>query len=481
MDVITATFLILAIIPAASYGWGMRGTTIGGEKGAMLPGAIIGGLLALFSDILIVQEHFYVFSALGAVAMYFGGCMTYGETLSFSMSARPAIDMKKGLSALLIKGALWFGVFGAIFATGVNAISGVYNTIDLIIIFIATPLLSLLLYKLLNHPLDVEDNKFPLIYFSKTRQESWGAMLGIFVSLFLFSIIRGNIFSVIFPLCCAIFGGIGWVLGQLLQIYSRNYADDAEGFGKLFSSSKGAEAWKAMECVLGAFGGLGSAIGFIITYESFRETVFNLEMTSGLVPKSKVFSVILLVLWLILLSGDMAHYFIKKPSDDSKYAKVYSVYKKSLEPTEFVLYAALPFIMICLGSDTTARIMSFFILFWVIVQEVAFEDKMTLRKSLILKIPLSIIGVVILLLCIIPNNIIDHTLTFVLYTVLYELLTMIVIIPKFLDKTKKKKDELSLNNATKKMIFKSIVKGNGTIVVHSYFLICIVTTLLLIK
>ena len=72
MDAITATLLILTIIPAASYGWGMRGTTIGGEKGAMLPGAIIGGLLALFSDVLIVKEHFYIFSALGAVAMYFG-------------------------------------------------------------------------------------------------------------------------------------------------------------------------------------------------------------------------------------------------------------------------------------------------------------------------------------------------------------------------------------------------------------------------
>ena len=32
MDIITATLLILAIIPAVSYAWGMRGTTIGGEN-----------------------------------------------------------------------------------------------------------------------------------------------------------------------------------------------------------------------------------------------------------------------------------------------------------------------------------------------------------------------------------------------------------------------------------------------------------------
>ena len=49
MDIITATLLILAIIPAVSYAWGMRGTTIGGEKGAMLPGAMIGLLIAFFT------------------------------------------------------------------------------------------------------------------------------------------------------------------------------------------------------------------------------------------------------------------------------------------------------------------------------------------------------------------------------------------------------------------------------------------------
>lgn len=481
MDVINATFLILAIIPASSYGWGMRGTTIGGEKGAMLPGALIGGLLALFSDILIVQEHFYIFSALGAVAMYFGGCMTYGETLSLSMSARPAMNMKKGLVALLIKGALWFGVFGCIFATGVNAISGEYNVIELIIIFVSTPLLSLLFHKLLNYPHNVKENKYPLIYFSKTRRESWGAMLGIFISLFIFSLIRGNLFSVIFPLCCAIFGGIGWVSGQLLQIYSRNYADEAEGFGRIFSPSKGIEAWKAMECVFGAFGGLGASIGLIVTYDSFRDTVYNLELTSGLVPRNKPLSTALLVIWLLAFFGDMVHYFIKRPSKDLKYNKIYSIYKKTLEPTEFILYAALPFIMICLGSDTTSKIMSFFVVFWVIVQEVAYEGDMALRKSLFLKIPLSIVGTVMLVLCIIPNGIITHRETFVMYTVLYELLTMIVIIPEFITDAKNRINNISQNSITKKEQIKAVVKGNGTLVVHGYFIICIISTLIYIK
>ena len=98
MDIITATLLILAIIPAVSYAWGMRGTTIGGEKGAMLPGAMIGLLIAFFSKILIAQEHFYIFAGLGAVSMYLGGSMTYGETLGLSMNQKPAENMKKGLN-----------------------------------------------------------------------------------------------------------------------------------------------------------------------------------------------------------------------------------------------------------------------------------------------------------------------------------------------------------------------------------------------
>ena len=38
-------------------------------------------------------------------------------------------------------------------------------------------------YFLLNKPLDPKNGKFPFIYFSKTRQESWGGLLGILLVL----------------------------------------------------------------------------------------------------------------------------------------------------------------------------------------------------------------------------------------------------------------------------------------------------------
>jgi hypothetical protein len=177
----------------------------------------------------------------------------------------------------------------------------------------------------------------------------------------------------------------------------------------------------------------------------------------------------------------MAHYFVRKPTGESKLSKVYFIYKKSLEPTEFILYAALPFIMICLGSEQTARIVSFFLLFWVIAQEVAFEGKMSLKKSLLLKIPLSILGIIILIVTLTNSTFFNYKLTFVLYTVIYELLTFIVILPDFIADVRNRLASVKPGDKSSKTVIKVIAKGNGTLIVHVYFIICIVTTLLLIN
>ena len=100
MDFSTAfLFLALAMI-GVSYGWGMRGTIIGGEKGAMLPGAIMGMVIALFSTSEVLRENFFVLSAVGAMGMYLGGCMTYGETLGLSMNTNPPENYKRVYSHL---------------------------------------------------------------------------------------------------------------------------------------------------------------------------------------------------------------------------------------------------------------------------------------------------------------------------------------------------------------------------------------------
>lgn len=503
MDILSALLLIAVIIPAASYGWGMRGTTIGGEKGAMLPGALIGGIIALTSGVLIVQEYFYVFAALGAIGMYFGGCMTYGETLGISMNAKPAENMKKGLTALLLKGFLWFGSFGAIFTTGINAISGVYSVLDLIIIFVMTPALSLICYHYFNHPLDIDQHIFPKIYFSKTRKEYWGALVGLMGALLIFNIIKLNGYVIIFSLICGIFGGTGWVVSQLLQIFIKHYSVKSKySFIRKISAQNKIDTWKAMECALGAFGALGAAVAHIVTYNSFKNTVFFLEKSGGVIPRNNILSLVFFILWLILLVVDMAHYFVKRPITKADLLKqlrqrkitkeeygirvvnavetvpkFYDYYEKSTEPVEFVLYAAVPFVLICLGCVNVASVMALFIIFWVLAQEIAFEKKFSAKVSIALQIIFYIIGLAIFIYQIVVGFDINKNIVLLLYTVVYEVLTLGYLLPDVISKTKNKGNIMADSGNNLIGYFKCLISNKGLIVTHLYFALCIIYVL----
>ncbi len=468
MNGINILFLFLSIIPAASFGWGMRGTTIGGEKGAMLPGALIGTLLAYFSGILIVQEYFYVFSALGAIGMYFGGCMTYGETLSFSISAYPAVDMKKGVTALFIKGFLWFGVFGAVFSTGINAVCGIYNLWQIILLIILTPALSILCLNKINRPHDYSQAIFPKIYFSKTRKECFGALVGMVLSFLIINITCLNFYSIIFTLICGLFGAIGWIIGQGSYVYIRYHSCKSSlKLIRFFSEKNGIDGWKSMECTFGAIGGLGCAVAFIITYGSFKETVFNLEIQGSIIPLNKTLSVVLFIIWLVLLTADMAHYFIKKPQ-----------LQPVFEAVEFILYAALPYVMITLGCDKTARAVALFLLFWVLAQEVAFEKGFKKVYLIILRIILSLCGVGMLITSVFISDI-SVFLIITVYTVIYEVLTLLWLVPEIIGKSSNN-STLQLNNSNVKDSLKILIKDKGTIVTHTYFLITIATVIIIL-
>ncbi len=495
MDIISAFVLLFLVAVAVSYGWGMRGTTIGGEKGAMLPGALLGALLAQFSGIFIVQEHFYIFSALGAVGMYFGGCMTYGETLSLSMSARPATYLKKGLTALFLKGFLWFAVFGSVFSTGVNAICGKYEIIDLVLIIVLTPALAIIGLKVFNRPVDVNNVKYPKIYFSKTRKEYWGAMLGMVVAFLIVNIINLNAYSVIFSLICGLFGGFGWVIAQLIQIYLKHYTKDSKlGLLRKLNASSSLDSWKAMECTLGAIGGLGCVVAFICTYDLFKSTVFTLEFQGGLKPINERISLIFFIVWFILLLLDMIHYFVKMPLTITELKKLHSsgkisdkTFRKRMEKAkpdtkefkkkfnriceayEFIVYAAIPFVLIALGSTVASKTITVFILFWVLAQEIGYEEKKY-------RIPLTILGVLLLAVQFIFNKFVSFNFVMVIYTVIYEVLTLCLLIPEILEISK----ENSLTLSKKEKIVssvKNLFKCRGFIITHSYFIICIILIL----
>lgn len=498
MSILSSILLILLIIPAASYGWGMRGTTIGGEKGAMLPGALIGAVVALTSDILIVREYFYVFASLGAIAMYFGGCMTYGETLGLSMNAKPAEEMKRGLKGVFLKGFLWFGTFGAIFTTGINTITKIYNTLDLVLICTLTPALSIVCLHIFNKPHNLSQNQFPKRYFSKTRKEYWGAMVGIMGALLLFALFRYNVYVIVFSMICALFGGFGWVIAQLVQIHIKHYAHNSKyKFVRMFASKSGVDSWKAMECTLGAIGGIGVAIAQLVTYLHFKSIVFTLEENGGVFPNNSTLSLLLFILWGFLFILDNLHYFVKRPvtKDDllsqlrsgkitkSEYGiriinavdtvpKFYDIYEQSLEAIEFIIYAAIPFILICLGCIKIAATMSLLMLFWVLAQEIAFEGKFSKKLSVALQIIFYLIGLGLFIYQLVSLFKISFITVFFVYTVVYELLTIFYVFGRISkDRLKSTSDEDIKSKI--KICIKAILKNKDVIITHLYFIACI--------
>ncbi len=500
MDILINLAFITVAMFALSYGWGMRGTTIGGEKGAMLPGALMGTLIAIFSGVYIVQENFYVFSALGAIGMYFGGCMTYGETLSLSMSAKPAINMKKGITALFLKGFLWFAVFGAVFSSGVCAVSGIYRWYELLIIFIVTPLLSVAGLCVLNRPINADEVKFPKIYFSKTRKEYWGAMLGIVVALLIINAFKLNLYSVIFTLLCGITGGFGFSFGQGVQIYLKHYAKNSKlSLIRKIVQTNTIDTWKAMECTFGAIGGMGSAIAFILTKNQFKDIVFNIEKNGGIMPLNKTLVIVFFVIWLLLLLIDNLHYFIKKPLNVFQIKKFKEENKainkeffkllfkpqtesdgqeKKLkwyfEVYEFIVYAAIPFVVICFGDKYTASLMSVFVLFWVLVQEIVFEQKEKNKEKLIC---FSVIGLVIIIVQIVFSQPFSASFTLLLYTLFYEAFTLVYFVPTIISE-KIKANNISGNITIKEKLM-LVLQNKGFVITHAYFVFAIIITFII--
>ncbi len=445
---IAIPFILLSVV-SVSYGWGLRGTTIGGEKGAMLPGAIMGLLIAVFSGSAYLRENFFFLAALGSAGMFFGGCDTYGETLGLTMNSRPALNMKKGLIALFVKGFLWFSIFGAFVGLGLAALTGKYFTVGQIAaIFAIMPVSMIGFYFIFNRPLNPKNGKFPKIYFSLTRQESWGALFGIFLVLMLVSIFKKLAFPISYSLFCGLFGGVGWIVGQLMQVYCQQYAAGAKSAFGRFWGKPYIGGWKVMECVLGAFGGLGASLGIVLFYKQF--SALHTEAFWNPLPNLEK---PLAYAFLGILAIDIIHYFVS-----SKKIKIV------FEALEFPIYAILPLLFVFLGNRMLAVLSSFFTLFWVIAQETAFEPDKKLRHTSVWKIVFSILGIGAIAVQFISDYTFTLLQTLLLYGVVYEIITLGTLLPKNSNKRKGRKD-----SSLCKYLFSGEV---GT--VHGYFLICIV-------
>lgn len=244
---------------AVSYGWGMRGCVIGGEKGALVPGALLGLCVSLFCCGDSFTECFPFFCAAGALGMTFGGIEPYAQTMSYILH-REKEPFKghyiKGCAGIFLKGGLWFGIEGGILALVPFALAGDFKIEELALLFVSLPLVSLLGTFAFNSPYNREKGIFPRHYFSTSSREEWGGNLCVLVALNTFLLIKNKIFAMSAIWVGFIFGGIGFLVGLLIYDFTvrRHGKKQKYPFGTL--QEKGfIDGWKIMEHTFGAIGG----------------------------------------------------------------------------------------------------------------------------------------------------------------------------------------------------------------------------------
>lgn len=446
MDILSIIFFIVFSGIAVSYGWGMRGTIIGGEKGAMLPGAFMGLLMAVFSGSEALASSPWILAGVGALGMYCGGCMTYGETLHLSMHEANSPTLKKGLVALFIKGGIWFGLFGGIVAMFISAIAGMYQLWQIILFFCLLPVFALSFYFIFNKPLKPSENRFPKIYFSIKRQESWGGLLGILAEIIIFALINKDLSVVAMSGGAFIFGAVGWVIAQIMQIRARHPGKNGKHLFETLHKKDALEAWKLMECTLGAVGGIGCAVTFILARPLFADkfTLIDANGFYSYINNSNITYIITIVYLIILLADCVQYFYIPKNAETLK------KYKKLCENTEFAIYSILPLIFCILGAHTIAALVAFPVLLLVLVQELAEKNNKVGRKKPISNLPEMLIAAVSVIYILITQNAFNLHITLAMYSFIYEI--------AYFDMKKIEEGNIKFNNGEK--------------AVHGYFFIC---------
>lgn len=369
MDFLNMILCVAFTTLAASYGWGMRGAVIGGEKGAMLPGVFIAVILAWFSGGGI-RENFVVVAAAGLMGMTFGGIETYGETIGLVLNRNmQGYKPVKGYMGLAVKGALWFSIGGGFIAFSISAMGGtIYTAADIIVFCLLMPLIQFVGFRVFNNSYNKKTGQRLMIYFSVNRREEWGSNLALLVAMLIMSVIKGDYLMLTMISCGFVFGAVGWIVAMKCYEYSSFPMKNGKILFKCLYRKGIFDGWKLMEFVLGAFGGFGISLGFCIEYgvvAQHNKSILENGRFSPIADYDNIMIVVAALLVLGILSINIYQLIREKMNKKVNFF--------ICDQIERPLYNVIPMLFVLLGSVAVSRVMTVFMLVFVCVIKCLFD------------------------------------------------------------------------------------------------------------
>lgn len=266
---------LLAGAMAGGMGWGIRGQ-YGHESGAMIAGVLVGLALVFLFCPRAGSLSCARAAAWFAVAISFGGSMTYGQTIGLTHDA-PLVGnwaaFRWGLLGLAVKGAIWIG-FAAVFL-GMALGGKRYRAAELCLLLLVMLFLLFFGVYLLNEPFDPNRKLLPAIYFSdhwrwepsadlSPRRERWGGLFFALTGLIVYSgWIKRNRLARNLAFWGVAAGGLGFPLGQCIQA---SHAWNPEWFQTSWFApiEPHINWWNMMETTFGAVFGAVLALGLFL-------------------------------------------------------------------------------------------------------------------------------------------------------------------------------------------------------------------------
>jgi len=334
--------LVFLLLPALamSVGWGFRGD-YGHEAGAMVPGALVALAVCLASQRSDWWGRASVLGMLGAIGWAFGGQMSYGRIVGYTMHSS-FWDVSYGFACLFVIGALWGGIGAGILALGVTRpraelerlvgpvlavlvawlaldstgvaeqLGDPWSTYDVDWVAAASALVvagvyalavprarrACVLVGLLAGGWWLGFGLLTLglgLRMTPPRSDNWAGCIGLFAGLLTYLVGTRNRAALMLTWYGLLAGGLGFLLGDFVQVLARAQWGPIGRCDAL----QHLDYWKWMEQLFGLVMGLGVAMGFWRLLRGGLRT-WGEEAGNGLLGYAAPLFLLVVVPWLNL-------------------------------------------------------------------------------------------------------------------------------------------------------------------------------------